>query len=64
LTLRTCSICLRVLDRGNWIAAETIILERRSYERASPPRLKSALCADCEQSIFERRVQPALRLAG
>jgi hypothetical protein len=59
LTLPTCSICLRVLQRGNWVAAETVIVEHRSFERASPPSLAPALCADCEQSIYERRLSRA-----
>ena len=58
LTLRTCSICLRVERRRNWIAAETVILELRSFERVSPPRLQPALCAACEESIHQRRAQP------
>jgi hypothetical protein len=59
LTLPTCSICLRVLQRGNWIDAETVIVEQRSFERASPPSLQPALCADCEHSIYERRLSRA-----
>jgi hypothetical protein len=59
LSLPTCSICLRVLRQGDWIAAETVILEQRSYERESLPSLQPALCADCEQSIYERRLNRA-----
>jgi hypothetical protein len=59
LSLPTCSICLRVLRQGDWIPAEMVILEQRSYERASPPSLQPALCADCEQSINERRLHEA-----
>ena len=59
LTLPTCSICLRVLQRGDWVAAETVIAEHRSYERESPPNLQPALCNACEQSILQRRLQPA-----
>jgi len=64
LTLRTCAICLRVLRRRTWIAAETIILEQRSFERSSLPRLQPALCAACVESIHQRRVRPAPRLAA
>jgi hypothetical protein len=64
LTLRVCSICLRVLRDGSWVAPETIILEVRSFERASLPHLEPALCAVCEESISERRTQPAERLAA
>jgi hypothetical protein len=59
LTLPTCSICLRVLRQGNWVDAETAIVEHRSYERESPPSLKPALCTDCEEAIYHRRYQPA-----
>jgi hypothetical protein len=62
LSLRTCSICLRVQRRRKWIAAETIILELRSFDRAFPPHLEPALCAVCEEAIHERRVQPVVRL--
>jgi hypothetical protein len=64
LTLRVCSICLRVLRDGSWVAPETIILELRSFERASLPNLEPALCAVCEESIMERRTQPAERVAA
>jgi hypothetical protein len=64
LTLRVCSICLRVRRDGRWVAPERIILELRSFERASLPRLEPALCAICEESIMERRAQPAERLAA
>jgi hypothetical protein len=64
LTLRACSICLHVLRSGEWIAAETIIVELRSFEDASPPHLEPALCTSCEESINRRRVQPAERLVA
>ncbi|MFL5963323.1 MAG: hypothetical protein ACJ757_10580 [Gaiellaceae bacterium] len=64
MTLHACSICLSVLRQGNWIAAETIIVELRSFESAALPRFQPTLCPACEQSINERRVQPAERLAA
>jgi hypothetical protein len=64
LTLRTCSICLHVLRAGNWVPAETIILEHRSFEGASPPSLQPALCTACTESIHRRRIQPAAQLVG
>jgi hypothetical protein len=64
LTLHTCSICLRVLHSGNWIDAETIIREQRSFERQSLPRLKPALCEACEESLHRRRVRSPERLAA
>jgi hypothetical protein len=59
LSLPTCSICLRVLRQGSWIAAEKVIVEQRSYESASLPSLRPALCDGCEQSIYERRLRAA-----
>jgi len=57
LALSSCSVCLRVLWGGKWIEAATAIHELRSYERSSPPRLKPALCATCEESLLLRRLQ-------
>lgn len=59
LTLPTCSICLRVLQKGDWVDAEAVIVEHRSYELESLPSLRPALCADCEEAIYQRRYQPA-----
>jgi hypothetical protein len=59
LSLPTCSICLRVLRQGSWIAAETVIHEQRSYEREALPSLQPALCTDCEHAIYERRLHRA-----
>lgn len=64
LTLYACSICLSVLQRGSWVAAETIIAELRSFERAAPPRFQAAVCVACERSIDERRAQPVEQLAA
>jgi hypothetical protein len=63
-TLDACSICLRVLRRGEWIPAETFIVEERSFERGVPPRFAPVVCAACERSIQGRRVQPIERLAA
>ena len=57
IDLIACSICLRVLDGGEWIAAERVIRERRSYELESPPRLRAAVCDLCAESIQDRRAQ-------
>jgi hypothetical protein len=64
LNLLVCSICLRVLQAGSWVEPETVILELRSFEHAAPPRFQPALCATCEESIDQRRAQPAESLAA
>jgi hypothetical protein len=55
--LVTCSICLRVHRGSEWLEAEQVINETRSYELQAPPRLRSAVCDDCAESIFSRRAQ-------
>jgi len=64
LTLRVCSVCLRVLRDGIWVAPEKVILELRSFERATPPHLEPAMCTSCVNSIQERRTHVAERLAA
>jgi hypothetical protein len=63
-TLITCSMCLRVRRGSEWIEAERVIREIRSYELAAPPRLKSAVCEVCAESIFSRRAQVGERVAA
>jgi hypothetical protein len=55
--LITCSLCLRVRRRSDWMDAERVIREIRSYELEAPPRLQSAVCDVCAESIFSRRAQ-------
>jgi hypothetical protein len=62
--LITCSLCLRVLRGGDWVDAEHVIREIRSYELDAPPRLKSAVCEVCAESIFSRRAQVRERVAA
>jgi hypothetical protein len=64
VNLRICTICLRVLVDGAWVAPETIILELRSFDYASLPHFHSALCTTCEEAIIERRAKPSERLAA
>ena len=64
LSLSTCSLCLRTLRSGEWIEAETIIRELRSFEHQAPPRLKSAVCDACVESIYLRRAHVAEPLAA
>jgi len=54
--LITCSLCLRVRRGSEWREAEHVIRELRSYELEAPPRLHSAVCEVCAESIFSRRV--------
>ena len=53
--LTTCSLCLRVHRGSEWMEAELVIRETRSYELEDPPRLASAVCDDCAETIFSRR---------
>lgn len=53
--LTTCSLCLRVLRGSEWVEAERVIREIRSYELEAPPRLHSAVCDGCAESIVSRR---------
>jgi len=53
--LITCSLCLRVHHGSQWLEAERVILQTRSYELAAPPRLAAALCDDCAATIVSRR---------
>ena len=55
--LIACSLCLRVLRGSDWVDAERVIGEIRSYELATPPRLQSGVCEVCAESIFSRRAQ-------
>jgi hypothetical protein len=53
--LITCSICLRVLRGAEWVDAESVIRETRSYELDALPHLRDAVCEACADSIFNRR---------
>jgi len=55
--LITCSLCLRVLRGSEWMEAESVIREIRSYELEALPRLQSGVCEACAESIFSRRAQ-------
>jgi hypothetical protein len=62
--LATCSVCLRVRRGSEWIEAERVINEMRSYEFDAPPRLRSAICDGCADSILSRRAQEIERVAA
>lgn len=64
LDLVTCSLCLRVQRGSEWMQAELVIRDTRSYELAAPPRLQPGVCEVCAESIFDRRMQIADAIAA
>jgi hypothetical protein len=62
--LVTCSLCLRVLRDTGWTEAEAVIRELRSYELRAAPRLKPAVCDDCDDAIIDRRAQAGVAVAA
>ena len=62
--LVACSICLRVRRGSEWIEAERVIGQIRSYELAAPPRLERAVCDVCAGSLLARRASGDGRLAA
>jgi hypothetical protein len=64
LDLVTCSLCLRVHRGSEWMQAELVIRDTRSYELAAPPRLLPGVCEACAESIFDRRMQIADAIAA
>ena len=60
--LVTCSLCLRVRRGSEWREAEEVIRDLRSYELEAPPRLHSAVCEVCAESIFSRRAAEEIRV--
>jgi hypothetical protein len=55
--LVTCSLCLRVLRGEEWVDAERVIREIRSYDLEALPHLHDAVCEACADSIFSRRAE-------
>ena len=55
--LIACSLCLRVLRGSEWVEAERVISELRSFVLEAPPRMRSGVCEVCAESIFSRRAQ-------
>jgi hypothetical protein len=56
-TLTVCSICLRVLRGSEWVAPEPVIRELRTFTFERAPRLESAVCPHCDESIRRRRAR-------
>jgi hypothetical protein len=60
----TCSLCLRVRRGSEWMDAELVIRDTRSYELATLPRLLPGVCEGCAESIYSRRTQIADAVAA
>jgi hypothetical protein len=52
--LIVCSICLRVLRGSEWLDAEHVIRDTRSYDEGLP-RLLDAVCDECIEAVSRRR---------
>jgi hypothetical protein len=55
IDLIACSICLRVRRSSEWLDAEDVIRDIKSYDDELP-RLHGAVCDDCAEAISRRRV--------
>jgi hypothetical protein len=63
IDLIVCSVCLRVRDGSEWLDAEHVIGETRSYE-GELPRLHGALCDDCAGDARRRSRGDALSVSS
>jgi phosphohistidine phosphatase SixA len=54
IDLIVCSICLRARRGAEWLAAEHVFRDHRSYDDELP-RLDRAVCDDCAEAISRRR---------
>jgi hypothetical protein len=61
--LTACSICLRVRSDSEWLAAERVIRDSRTYDDELP-RLHGAICEDCAEAIARRRATAQTAMAG
>jgi hypothetical protein len=59
-----CSLCLRVHRGSEWVAAERVIRETRSYELDTMPRFHGSICEECADRIVERRSRNDEQLAA
>ena len=62
--LVACSLCLRVRHGSDWVDAEAVIRELRTYELRALPRLEAAVCDDCTAAIFARRARAEEAIAA
>ena len=53
--LTACSLCLRVRRGSEWLEAEQVIRQLRTYELDAPPRLHPGVCDLCAESMFGGR---------
>ena len=58
IKLIACSICLRVQRGSDWLEAERVIRDIKSYDD-DLPRLRGAVCNDCAELIVRRRADAA-----
>jgi hypothetical protein len=63
IDLIACSICLRVRSGSDWLDAEDVIRDIRSYDD-DLPRLRGAVCNDCAELILRRRAEVEDALAA
>jgi hypothetical protein len=54
IDLIVCSICLRVRRGSEWLDAEHVVRDTKSYDH-DLPRFHRAVCDDCAEAIFRRR---------
>jgi hypothetical protein len=54
IDLIACSICLRVRRGSEWLDAEHIIRDIKTYDDELP-RLRGAVCDDCAAAAISRR---------
>ncbi len=54
INLIACSICLRVRRGREWLDAEHVIRDIKSYD-GRLPRFHGAVCDDCAEAIARRR---------
>ena len=63
IDLIVCSICLRARRGSEWLDAEHVIRDIKSYDDELP-RLHGAVCDDCAEAISRRRVDGEDALAA
>ena len=63
INLIACSLCLRVRRGPEWLDAERVISDIKSYD-GELPRFHGAVCDDCADAIFRRRAEWEDQLAA
>jgi hypothetical protein len=62
--LVVCNVCLRVLSGEQWVDAEDVIREIRSFDLPSLPTLLSSLCTNCSEALHTRGGEAQKRAAA